>query len=78
MAFFKGYRAKSINCFGFYGEEKRPHRWGKYNVTAEQWEPGECCFINDTFHVLFLVSEEIVQASKDTIENHQIHFIENF
>lgn len=29
-----------MNCFGFLGEHSRPHRWGKYNVTFDQWETG--------------------------------------
>ena len=33
-------RAQPMNCFGFLGQQQRPHRWAKYNVTMEQWETG--------------------------------------
>ncbi|CAG5110839.1 Oidioi.mRNA.OKI2018_I69.chr2.g5195.t1.cds [Oikopleura dioica] len=32
--------ASDLTCFGFLGENARPHRWGKYNVTFEQWASG--------------------------------------
>ena len=40
IKFFEGPMAKEMNCFGFLGENSRPHRWGKYNVTELQWESG--------------------------------------
>ena len=40
IKFFDGPTAKEMNCFGFLGENSRPHRWGKYNVTELQWESG--------------------------------------
>ena len=40
IKFFDGPTAREMNCFGFLGENSRPHRWGKYNVTEVQWESG--------------------------------------
>ena len=39
MRFFNG-NPHAMNCFGFLGQQQRPHRWSKYNVTMEQWETG--------------------------------------
>jgi len=40
ISFTKSSKAEPLNCFGFLGDHSRPHRWGKYNVTLEQWESG--------------------------------------
>ena len=46
IKFFDGPTAREMNCFGFLGENSRPHRWGKYNVTEVQWESGAFRFIS--------------------------------
>jgi hypothetical protein len=38
--YFKSENASDFACFGFLGEHARPNRWGKYNVTIEQWAGG--------------------------------------
>ena len=47
IKFFDGPTAKEMNCFGFLGENSRPHRWGKYNVTELQWESGMLLVVKD-------------------------------
>ncbi|CAG5082164.1 Oidioi.mRNA.OKI2018_I69.PAR.g10047.t1.cds [Oikopleura dioica] len=39
-SYFKQPNASDFTCFGFLGEHARPNRWGKYNVTIEQWAGG--------------------------------------
>jgi len=31
------FQAHNFNCFGYLGNHSRPDRWGKYNVTFDQW-----------------------------------------